>query len=86
MYKSKNINLFFLNFLICFKTGYYLLIFGVLYKKTQISLLLNYFFGAIESLLYSFGISLLIFIVRFFNLKFQIRQLYRTSVYLNNLL
>ena len=77
---------FFFNFLICLITTYYLLVFGIIYKKSQISLLFNYLYGIIESLLYSFEISLVVCIMRFFSLKCQIKQLYRTSVYLNNLL
>ena len=84
--KVKVLSFYCLNFILCVISTYYLLIFGIIYKKSQISLLSNYLLGIIESLLESFGITLIVCVMRFFSLKCQLKQLYRTSVYLNNLL
>ena len=83
--KIKVLIYFILNFLISIFITYYLFIFCIIYKKSQISLLSNYFLGVGESLLKSFGISLISCIFRFISLKYQFKQLYRTSVYLNDL-
>ena len=63
---------------------YYLYIFCEIYKKSQISLFINYIIGTSESLILSFGISLIICVLRFLGLKCKIKNLYRTSVYINN--
>ena len=63
---------------------YYLYIFCEIYKKSQISLFINYIIGIFESLILSFGISLIICVLRFSGLKCKIKYLYRTSVYINN--
>ena len=61
----------------------YIIIFCQIYKKSQNSLLINYFLGLIESLAYTLGISLIISILRYIGLKCKIIYIYRTSVYLN---
>ena len=63
---------------------YYLYIFCEIYKKSQISLFINYIIGIFESLIFSFGISLIICALRFIGLKCKIKNIYRTSVYINN--
>ena len=63
---------------------YYLYIFCDIYKKSQISLFINYIIGISESLILSFGISLIISALRYSGLKCKIKYLYRTSVYINN--
>ena len=63
---------------------YYLYIFCEIYKKSQISLFINYIIGISESLILSFGISLIICVFRFSGLNYKIKNIYRTSVYLNN--
>ena len=76
---------FILNIIAVFTITYYLLIFCIIYKNSQISLLSNYFLSIIESLLKSFGVSLLICILRFVGLKCKRKRIYRVSVYLNDL-
>ena len=63
---------------------YYLYIFCEIYKKSQISLFINYIIGTSESLILSFGVSLIVCVLRFSGLKCKIKYLYRTSVYINN--
>ena len=74
---------FILNFIICFCITYYLLIFCIIYKKSQISLLINYFLSVVEYLIKSFSVSLIACIIRFISLKIKSRRLYRTSIYLD---
>ena len=76
---------FLLNLLVIVIITYYLFIFCEIYKKSQISLLINYFLGVSESLIKSFGVSFLVCILRFIALKYKRKRLYRTSVYINNL-
>ena len=63
---------------------YYLYIFCEIYKKSQISLFINYIIGTSESLILSFGISLIICVLRYCGLKCKIKNLYRTAIYINN--
>ena len=62
---------------------YYLTIFCIIYNKSQISLLNNYIMGELESLVKSLLISIIISLIRFFGLKYKLKQIYRTSVYLD---
>ena len=64
----------------------YLLIFCQIYSNSQRSLIINYLMGLIESVSYSIGVPLIICILRYLGLKNKIIYLYRTSVYLDNLL
>ena len=72
------------SFIISVGISNYLYIFCEIYKKSQISLFINYVIGIFESLILSFGISIIISIFRFSGLKCKIKNIYRTSVYLNN--
>ena len=83
--KIKAFIYFKLCFILSISMTYYLIIFCHIYKKSQISLLTNYFLGIAESLLISFGIALIICFLRFISLHFKLKKLYRTSVYLNGL-
>ena len=74
---------FIFNIIICICITYYLFIFCIIYKKSQLSLLSNYFLGVVESLIKSFGVSLIVCIIRFISLKIKNKILYRTSVYLD---
>ena len=84
--KIKVIIFYLLSHIVCLCITYYLFIFCKIYEKSQISLLKNYFLGVVESLLNSFGITLIISILRFIGLKCAIKKIYRTSVYLNDVL
>ena len=62
---------------------YYLFIFCKIYEKSQISLLKNYFLGIAESMIISGSITFLIAFLRYISLKCKSKNIYRTSVYLN---
>ena len=88
VYRCIKIRIFFyflLNLIVIVIITYYLFIFCEIYKKSQISLLLNYFLGIGESLLKSFGVSFVVCVLRFIALKCKSKRLYRVSVYLNEL-
>ena len=84
--KFKIITYFIISFLISIGITYYLFIFCIVYKKSQISLFSNFFLGEVESFTKSIAVSLIVCILRVVSLKFKIKQLYRTSVYLNDAL
>ena len=50
---------------------------------SQVSLLVNFIMGLVESLVYSVGVSFIICILRYLGLKLQIINLYKISVYLD---
>ena len=81
--KIKGLLFFFINFIFCFCITYYLFIFCQIYKKSQVSLLINYLIGLLQSIIFSIIISLIISFLRFLGLKFKKKSIYRTSVYLN---
>lgn len=62
---------------------YYISIFSVIYSNSVNSFLLNYIFSQIESLIYSFGITLLISLLRKISLKYSLKRIYMISQYLN---
>ena len=66
--------------LFCF---YYLLIFCTVYRKSQISLLINYFMSILEDLLMNCLITLIITITRKFGLYFNNKYIYNTSKYID---
>jgi len=84
--KIKIVFYFLLNMLLCFGITYYLFIFCIIYKKSQISLLSNFFLGEAESLIKSFAVSLIVCILRVISLKCKLKRLYRTSIYLSDVL
>ena len=81
--KIKTTFYYFFSSLISVGIIYYLYIFCEIYKKSQISLFINYLIGISESLIFSFGISLIISALRFSGLNCKIQNLYRTSIYIN---
>ena len=76
---------FILNFIVVVAITYYVFIFCIIYKKSQISLLSNYFLGIAESMLKTLVITFVVCILRFVALKIKSKRIYRTSVYLNDL-
>ena len=65
---------------VCF---YYLLIFCMIYNKSQISLLVNYLYSLIESFLTSLAITLVIVITRQIGIHYSNCYLYNTSKFIN---
>ena len=63
---------------------YYLVIFGVKYPCSQNSLILNYCYSLIESIIISFGITIIISITRKIGLSCSNKRLYNTSKYIDS--
>ena len=62
---------------------YYIVIFCVIYSKSQMSLLINYLYSLLEGLITSLIITILIVINREVGIKFKNSYLYNTSKYIN---
>ena len=75
-----------ISFILSLFINIYLLIFCQLYANSQASLIINYLMSLIESTAYSVGIPLIICILRYLGLKNKLIYIYRTSVYLDDLL
>ena len=73
---------FIFSFILSIIISYYLFLFNLIYKKSQISLLINYISGLIESLIFCILLSFIICILRFIGLKYKLKLVYRISVYL----
>ena len=77
---------FVLEFIICCICGYYLFIFCEIYKKSQISYLINYGVGLLISLITSLGVALIVSILRKISIKCKIKRLYYSSKIFNDLI
>ena len=84
--KIKVFIFFFISFILSLFFTIYLLIFCQIYANSQGSLIINYLMSLIESSAYSVGVPLIICILRFLGLKQKLIYIYRTSVYLDDLL
>ena len=62
---------------------YYIVIFCVLYINSQRSLIVNYCFSLVESIITSFAISTAILITRMIGLSCKNKEFYNTSKYIN---
>ena len=71
-------------FIICILITYYITIFCIVYSQSQVSIMINYIYGVLESLAISFCISLVITLMRYLSLKNKWINIYRTSQYLYN--
>jgi hypothetical protein len=80
--KLKMISFFVIQIAFIFLMLYYLTIFCIVYHKSQASILVNYLYGVLESLAISFGISIIISVIRVLALKYQSRSLYNASKYI----
>ena len=63
---------------------YYLVIFGVKYPCSQKSLILNYFYSLVESIITSFGIALIVSIIRKIGLSYSNKRLYNASKFIDS--
>ena len=63
---------------------YYIVIFGIKYYYSQKSLIVNFLYSLVESIITSFGITLIIIITRKIGLSCSNKQLYNTSKYINS--
>ena len=84
--KIKIMIYFLFNLVLCLGITYYLLIFCIIYKKSQVSLLSNFLLGEAESFIKSFAVALIVCILRVTSLKYKLKRLYRTSIYLSDIL
>ena len=62
---------------------YYIVIFCILYSHSQKSLIVNYCYSLIESIIMAFGITLIILITRKIGLSCLNQKLYNTSKFIN---
>ena len=62
---------------------YYIVIFCVLYVNSQRSLIVNYCFSLVESIITSFAVTTVILITRMIGLSCKNKELYNTSKYIN---
>ena len=63
---------------------YYIVIFSILYSCSQGSLIVNYCYSLIESIITALAITLIILITRKIGLSYKIKELYNTSKYINS--
>ena len=63
---------------------YYIVIFCILYKRSQESLIVNYCYSLVESLLTSFAITFIIIITRKIALSCMNKELYNVSQFINS--
>ena len=62
---------------------YYIVIFCILYSRSQKSLIVNFCYSLVESIITSFGITIIILITRKIGLSCANKELYNTSKYIN---
>ena len=61
---------------------YYLFVFCTVYHNSQSSIVVNYIIGALTSLAFFFGLTIIITVLRIISLKCNSFKLYNTSRYL----
>ena len=82
--RIKFICFFISQLIILFTCMYYVVIFCVKYSRSQRSLIVNYCYSLVESIITSFGIALIILITRKIGLSCSNKALYNTSKYINS--
>ena len=80
--KLKMISFFVIQIAFIIVMLYYLTIFCIVYHRTQVSILVNYLYGVLESLAISFGISIIITVIRILAIKYKSKSLYNASKYI----
>ena len=84
MVKIKVILYFFTEIFIIIFSFYYIIIFCIVYKKSQLSLLFNYLMSLVETLVVSIFVSIIVVITRWIGLKYAHKTFYHISKYINN--
>ena len=79
--KIKLVIFYFIEFTVIICLVYYLFIFCTVFHNTQISVILNYFYGIIESFAISLILAFITTSCRFISIKFKISRLYNISKY-----
>ena len=82
--KIKVILYFLMEILIIVFSFYYIIIFCIIYSKSQISLLVNYLMSIVETLALSIIVSFVVALTRKIGLKGAYKSIYNTSKYINN--
>ena len=82
--KIKAVLYFLMEIFIIVFSFYYIIIFCIVYKKSQISFLVNYLMSIVETLIVSIFVSIVVTITRKIGLIYAWKTLYNTSKYLNN--
>ena len=77
---------FILELLISLVCGYYIYIFCEIYKKSQISLLINFILGLAYSIVIVLSIGLIVCILRIISLKYKKKKVYNSSRYIGQLI
>ena len=75
---------YFSQFLMSILMTYYIIIFCIIYSKSQVSIMINYLYGVLESFAISVGITLIITFLRYLSIKYKWIQIYRTSQFMYN--
>ena len=81
--KRRLIIYIFINIIINFICVYYLTLFCIIYKNSQVSLFINYITGFITSILYALILSIIISFLRKFSINLKLNKLYYFSKYLD---
>ena len=82
--KIKVMLYFFIELLIICFSSYYIIIFCIIYRNSQISMLTNYLMSILESLILYIIISIIITITRKIGINYLSKNTYNTSKYLYN--
>ena len=82
--RIKFICFFISQIIIVFTCMYYIVIFCVKYSRSQKSLIVNYCYSLVESLITSFALTFIILITRKIGLSCSNKHLYNTSKYINS--
>jgi len=83
-FKIRLYSFYFIEIIMCLSMTYYITIFCIIYSKTKISIIINYIYGILESMAFSFGLAVIITIMRYLSLKYKCISIYRSSQYLND--
>ena len=82
--KIKVVLYFLMEIFIIIFSFYYIIIFCIIYRKSQISLLINYLMSIVETLVLSIFVSIVVAITRTIGLKYAHKTFYNTSKYFDN--
>ena len=82
--KLKFVCFYFSQLIILFICMYYIVIFCLIYRNSQKSLIVNFCYSLVESMITSFAITLLILVTRMIGLSCKNKNLYNTSKFIDS--
>ena len=82
--KIKFIFFFLSEVIVIFTCYYYIVIFCIIYKKSKVSLLINYIMSLIEGLVVSVSLTIIILVTRKIGLTCLNKRFYNLSKYIND--